>query len=75
MCSEGMFDLILALFVSIFWDQIVEELSQEAVNFLQDKVPFVSADGIHQLHIFIFILAISHVFYCITTLALGSAKV
>ncbi|XP_060168811.1 MLO-like protein 6 [Lycium barbarum] len=38
------------------------------------KVAFVSADGIHQLHIFIFVLAIFHVFYCVTTLALGRAK-
>ncbi|XWS59699.1 hypothetical protein CRYUN_Cryun08bG0144200 [Craigia yunnanensis] len=38
------------------------------------KVPFVSEDGIHQLHIFIFVLAISHVLYCIITLALGRAK-
>ncbi|KAK4367217.1 hypothetical protein RND71_015097 [Anisodus tanguticus] len=38
------------------------------------KVPFVSADGIHQLHIFIFVLAVFHVLYCITTLALGRAK-
>ncbi|OMO72550.1 Mlo-related protein [Corchorus capsularis] len=32
------------------------------------------AYGFHQLHIFIFILAVSHVIYCITTLALGRAK-
>ncbi|XP_006340147.1 MLO-like protein 6 [Solanum tuberosum] len=38
------------------------------------RVAFVSADGIHQLHIFIFVLAIFHVFYCVTTLALGRAK-
>ncbi|KAI3427679.1 MLO-like protein [Psidium guajava] len=38
------------------------------------KVPFVSADGIHQLHIFIFVLAIFHVLYCILTMALGRAK-
>ncbi|KAL8501504.1 hypothetical protein ACS0TY_020869 [Phlomoides rotata] len=38
------------------------------------KVAFISADGIHQLHIFIFVLAISHVIYCITTLVLGRAK-
>ncbi|KAK3002186.1 hypothetical protein RJ639_022488 [Escallonia herrerae] len=38
------------------------------------KVPFVSFYGIHQLHIFIFVLAVSHVLYCITTLALGRAK-
>ncbi|XP_073158461.1 MLO-like protein 6 [Henckelia pumila] len=38
------------------------------------KVPFVSSDGIHQLHIFIFVLALFHVLYCILTLALGRAK-
>ncbi|KAA8544020.1 hypothetical protein F0562_021803 [Nyssa sinensis] len=40
----------------------------------QGKVPFVSADGIHQLHIFIFALAVFHVLYCIITMALGGAK-
>ncbi|KAK3022433.1 hypothetical protein RJ639_047663 [Escallonia herrerae] len=39
------------------------------------KVPFVSADGIHQLHIFIFVLAVFHVLYCVLTMALGRAKV
>ncbi|KAK6942833.1 Mlo-related protein [Dillenia turbinata] len=41
---------------------------------LDGQVPFVSADGIHQLHIFIFILAVFHVLYCILTLALGRLK-
>ncbi|XP_041023145.1 MLO-like protein 6 [Juglans microcarpa x Juglans regia] len=40
----------------------------------KDKVALVSADGIHQLHIFIFVLAVFHVLYCITTLAFGRAK-
>ncbi|KAK7324953.1 hypothetical protein VNO77_28932 [Canavalia gladiata] len=40
----------------------------------QGKVPFVSSEGIHQLHIFIFVLAVFHVLYCILTLALGGAK-
>ncbi|KAL3530593.1 hypothetical protein ACH5RR_009915 [Cinchona calisaya] len=40
----------------------------------QGKVPFVSTDGIHQLHIFIFVLAVFHVLYCILTYALGKAK-
>lgn len=35
---------------------------------------FVTAYGIHQLHIFIFVLAIFHVLYCLTTLALGNIK-
>ncbi|KAG1361282.1 hypothetical protein COCNU_09G007450 [Cocos nucifera] len=40
----------------------------------RNKVPFISADGLHQLHIFIFVLAVFHVLYCITTMALGSLK-
>ncbi|XP_068667568.1 MLO-like protein 6 [Aristolochia californica] len=40
----------------------------------QGKVPLVSTYGIHQLHIFIFVLAVSHVFYCFTTMALGRLK-
>ncbi|KAL2514381.1 MLO-like protein 12 [Forsythia ovata] len=38
------------------------------------QVPLVSSDGIHQLHIFIFVLAVFHVLCCIITLALGRAK-
>ncbi|KAK4486627.1 hypothetical protein RD792_006809 [Penstemon davidsonii] len=38
-------------------------------------VQFVSAYGIHQLHIFIFVLAISHILYCLVTLGLGRLKV
>lgn len=38
------------------------------------KVPFVSYYGIHQLHIFIFVLALFHVIYCVATLALGTYK-
>ncbi|KAK7312546.1 hypothetical protein VNO77_36483 [Canavalia gladiata] len=40
----------------------------------EGKVPLVSSDGIHQLHIFIFVLAVFHVLYCIITMALGRAK-
>ncbi|GLJ39969.1 hypothetical protein SUGI_0817700 [Cryptomeria japonica] len=36
--------------------------------------PLVSQGGIHQLHIFIFILAILHVLYSVITMALGRAK-
>ncbi|KAG5566766.1 hypothetical protein RHGRI_002340 [Rhododendron griersonianum] len=38
------------------------------------QVPFVSSDGIHQLHIFIFVLAVFHVLYCILTMVLGRLK-
>lgn len=38
------------------------------------KVALVSAYGIHELHIFIFVLAIFHILQCIITLALGRFK-
>ncbi|XP_057844852.2 MLO-like protein 12 [Cryptomeria japonica] len=38
------------------------------------KVPLISQDGLHQLHIFIFALAVFHVLSCIITMALGQAK-
>ncbi|XP_062156015.1 LOW QUALITY PROTEIN: MLO-like protein 12 [Alnus glutinosa] len=38
------------------------------------KVAFMSAYAIHQLHVFIFVLAVSHVVFCILTLALGRIK-
>ncbi|KAK4799015.1 hypothetical protein SAY86_024380 [Trapa natans] len=40
----------------------------------RNKVAFVTSYGIHQLHIFIFVLATFHVLYCILTLALGTIK-
>ncbi|EXB80098.1 MLO-like protein 12 [Morus notabilis] len=44
-------------------------------NFADEgQVAFVSAYGIHQLHIFIFVLAVFHVLYCIITLAFGRIK-
>ncbi|XP_077220297.1 MLO-like protein 10 isoform X2 [Tasmannia lanceolata] len=39
------------------------------------RVPLVSADGIHQLHIFIFFLAVFHVAYSALTMALGRLKI
>ncbi|PKA52102.1 MLO-like protein 8 [Apostasia shenzhenica] len=39
------------------------------------KIPFVSTQGLHQLHIFIFFLAIFHVIYSALTMALGRLKI
>ncbi|OAY66618.1 MLO protein, partial [Ananas comosus] len=41
----------------------------------KDRVPLISQYGIHQLHIFIFVLAVFHVLYSVVTMALGRAKV
>ncbi|KAM3689113.1 hypothetical protein ACB098_09G022700 [Castanea mollissima] len=38
------------------------------------KVALMSQDGIHQLHIFIFVLAVMQIVYTVLTLALGRAK-
>ncbi|XP_076900576.1 MLO-like protein 12 [Bidens hawaiensis] len=38
------------------------------------KVQMVSNYGIHQLHIFLFVLAVVHVTYCLLTLVLGKLK-
>ncbi|KAG2302626.1 hypothetical protein Bca52824_031277 [Brassica carinata] len=38
------------------------------------KVAFVSSYAMHQLHIFIFVLAVCHVIYCIVTYAFGKTK-
>ncbi|KAM0946809.1 hypothetical protein DsansV1_C08g0079471 [Dioscorea sansibarensis] len=40
----------------------------------EDKVPLISQAGIHQLHIFIFVLAVFHILYSVITMALGQAK-
>ncbi|KAL7596452.1 hypothetical protein Lser_V15G28471 [Lactuca serriola] len=40
----------------------------------QGKIPFLSRDALHELHIFIFSLAIYHVVCSIITLAFGRAK-
>ncbi|KAG8380472.1 hypothetical protein BUALT_Bualt06G0018900 [Buddleja alternifolia] len=38
------------------------------------KVQIVSAYGMHQLHVFIFVLAVSHILYCVITYGLGRLK-
>lgn len=41
----------------------------------QGMVSLVSADGLHQLHIFVFFLAVFHVAFSAITMSLGRAKV
>ncbi|XP_054779212.1 MLO-like protein 12 [Prosopis cineraria] len=40
----------------------------------EGKVAFVSAYGIHQLHVFMFVLAVFHILQCTMTLVLGRTK-
>ncbi|XP_034898462.1 MLO-like protein 13 [Populus alba] len=41
----------------------------------EGKVPLVSVEALHQLHIFIFVLAIVHVIFCVSTMILGGARI
>lgn len=41
----------------------------------QGKVPLLSLEALHHLHIFIFVLAVVHVIFCCTTMVLGGAKI
>ncbi|KAF6154305.1 hypothetical protein GIB67_026761 [Kingdonia uniflora] len=40
----------------------------------KNKIPLISQTAVHQLHIFIFVLAFFHVLYSVITMALGQAK-
>ncbi|CAN1140339.1 MLO-like protein 13 [Linum perenne] len=48
--------------------------SAEAVSCSKGKVPLLSLEALHQLHIFIFVLAVVHVLFCATTMVLGGAR-
>ncbi|KAL9451924.1 hypothetical protein AB3S75_013495 [Citrus x aurantiifolia] len=39
------------------------------------KTPLLSLEALHQLHIFIFVLAVTHVIFCATTMVLAGAKI
>ncbi|XP_050224691.1 MLO-like protein 1 [Mercurialis annua] len=39
------------------------------------KVPLLSIEGLHHLHIFIFVLAIVHVTFCLLTVLFGGARI
>ncbi|CAN8230731.1 unnamed protein product [Cochlearia groenlandica] len=42
---------------------------------VKGKVPLVSVEALHQLHIFIFVLAVFHVIFCASTMVLGGARI
>ncbi|KZV30599.1 MLO-like protein 13 [Dorcoceras hygrometricum] len=44
-------------------------------NCPKGQVPFLSLEALHQLHIFIFILAVVYVLFCASTMALGGIKI
>ncbi|WOL09766.1 MLO-like protein 9 [Canna indica] len=59
-------------------DQNVDRRMLAAGSFVscpKGKVPLISTNGLHQLHIFIFFLAVFHVASSALTMALGRAKI
>lgn len=44
-------------------------------NCTEGKVPFIPLEGLHQLHILVFVLAVVHIVYSVMTMALGIWKV
>ncbi|XWS20626.1 hypothetical protein CRYUN_Cryun31cG0118900 [Craigia yunnanensis] len=41
----------------------------------EGKAPLLSLEALHQLHIFIFVLAVVHVIFCVITMVLGGARI
>lgn len=54
---------------------MVEIDEDECFWCMQGYVPLISLNALHQVHIFIFFLAVFHVIYSAITMMLGRAKV
>lgn len=51
-------------------------MNEERITVIsQGYVPMISVNALHQIHIFIFFLAVFHVFYSAITMMLGRLKV
>ncbi|KAJ8440378.1 hypothetical protein Cgig2_012814 [Carnegiea gigantea] len=50
-------------------------VSQTAYCANKHKVPFLSVEALHHLHIFIFVLAVVHVTFCVLTVLFGGARI
>ncbi|GFP78953.1 mlo-like protein 5 [Phtheirospermum japonicum] len=61
----------------LLWDQVRRILAADhpAKECKKGFVPLISVHGLHQLHIFIFFLAVFHVMYSAATMRLGRMKI
>ncbi|PON87463.1 Mlo-related protein [Trema orientale] len=58
--------------------RLLQESSTAHVGYCaahKNKVPLLSLEALHHLHIFIFVLAIVHVTFCVLTVLFGGAKI
>nr|POF11390.1 mlo protein like 1 [Quercus suber] len=58
----------------VTWRLVLAATAGDDYCFKYGKVALVSQSGLHQLHIFIFVLAVFHVLYSVITLVLAKAK-
>jgi hypothetical protein len=62
--------------IDLFWHLLIPRYILSIFSLsLQGKVPILSNEAFHQLHIFIFVLAVTHVVMSATTIILGLTQV
>ncbi|XP_050363358.1 MLO-like protein 1 [Argentina anserina] len=64
-------------FVVRHFRRLAEETAEEQSGYCaaKGKVPLLSVEALHHLHIFIFVLAIVHVVFCVLTVVFGGMKI
>ncbi|XP_024022269.1 MLO-like protein 1 [Morus notabilis] len=67
----------VATITGVFRRLLAEEASGEQIGYCarKNKVPLLSVEALHHLHIFIFVLAIVHVTFCVLTVLFGGAQI
>ncbi|XP_062100576.1 MLO protein homolog 1-like [Humulus lupulus] len=63
-----------AEYEQLIWRRALASTNKDDYCSKYGKVPLITYTGVHQLHIFIFVLAVFHVLYSVFTIALGKAK-
>lgn len=72
-CPRG--PILLTMVGHLFWTEISYSFLLFFTSFFQGKVPMLSLEALHHLHIFIFVLAVVHVTFSALTILFGGAKV
>ncbi|KAM0012925.1 hypothetical protein Hdeb2414_s0046g00746451 [Helianthus debilis subsp. tardiflorus] len=65
---------LLSLSEEIIFRRVLAGASDSGTTCSEGMVPMISYSAVHQLHIFIFILAVFHVLYSVVIIGLGLAK-
>ncbi|KAK7841146.1 mlo-like protein 13 [Quercus suber] len=70
--NKHLYMLSIEADIQLIYCYITSSLS---LSLSQGKVPLISLEALHQLHIFIFVLAIFHVIFCVSTMVLGGVRI